>query len=90
MQERSAMQHPVKECSAGPLNEGALNEGAHCEAAPSEGTCSEAEFNEGALSEGAQHQQSAQERLTKSCTSPRKSAVLTHGQSRMEPRPRWC
>ena len=33
MQERSAMQRPLKECSAGALNEGALNAGALSEAA---------------------------------------------------------
>ena len=37
MQERSAMQRPLKECSAGAPNEGALNAGALSEAAPSEG-----------------------------------------------------
>ena len=41
MQERSAMQRPLKECSAGALNEGALNAGALSEAAAA------------ALSEGA-------------------------------------
>ena len=63
MQERSAMQRPLKECTAGALNEGALNAGALSEAAPSEGVLreaassegalSEASFSEGALSEGA-------------------------------------
>ena len=97
MQERSAMQRPLKECSAGALNEGALNAGALSEAAPSEGALSEAassegalseaSFSEGAFSEGAHHQRSAKEHLAKSCGSPRRCAVLRR-QPRMEPRPR--
>ena len=71
------MQRPLKECSAGALNEGALKAGALSEAAPSEG----------ALSEGAHYQRSAKEHLAKSCGSPRRCAVL-RGQPRMEPRPR--
>ena len=88
MQERSAMQRPLKECSAGALNEGALNAGALSEAAPSEGALSEAASSEGALSEGAHYQRSAKDHLAKSCGSPRRCAVLTRGQPRMEPRPR--
>ena len=88
MQERSAMQRPLKECSAGALNEGALNAGALSEAAPSEGALSEASFSEGALSEGAQRKSSAKEHLAKSCGSPRRCAVLIRGQPRMEPRSR--
>ena len=53
MQERSAMQRPLKECSAGALNEGALNAGALSEAAPSEGVLSEEASSEGALSEAS-------------------------------------
>ena len=53
MQERSAMQRPLKECSAGALNEGARNARALSEAAPSEAVLSEASFSEEALSEGA-------------------------------------
>ena len=67
------MQRPLKECSAGAPNEGALNAGALSEAAPSE---------------GALYQRSAKEHLAKSCGSPRRCAVLTRGQPRMEPRPR--
>ena len=80
MQARSAMQRPLKECSAGALNEGALNAGALSEAAPSEGALSEAassegalseaSFSEGALSEGAHYQRSAKEHLAKRCGSP--------------------
>ena len=47
------MQRPLKECSAGALNEGALNAGALSEAAPSEGVLSEAASSEGVPSEGA-------------------------------------
>ena len=46
MQERSAMQRPLKECSAGALNEEALNAGALSEAAPSEEALSEGAFGE--------------------------------------------
>ena len=91
------MQRPLKECSAGALNEGALNAGALSEAAPSEGALSkaassggalsEASFSEGALSEGAHYRRSAKEHLAKSCGSPRRCAVL-RGQPRMERRPR--
>ena len=41
MQERSAMQRPLKECSAGALNEGVLNAGALSEEALSEGAIGE-------------------------------------------------
>ena len=53
MQDRSAMQRPLKECSPGALNEGALNAGGLGEAAPSERVLSEAASSEVALSEAS-------------------------------------
>ena len=46
MQERSAIQRPLKECSAGALNEGALNAGALSEAASSKEALTEGAFGE--------------------------------------------
>ena len=91
--ERSAQeQRSVQRRSAQRRSEGAFSERAQRRSAQRR---SEGAFSEGAQrrsaqrrSEGAHYQRAAKEHLAKSCGSPRRCAVLTRGQPRMEPRPR--